>query len=252
MHKLLDYTAWERAGLTEYKRDDSFARKLRKIFKADDVDALSDDERDEIAAELGDNGDDDTGGDDHELSRLADLCVEAAEGAATRADALRYLLHTARGRSLAAAHAKHMKGNNMPTKIDVNSVTEADLEKAIRKYAQGLYPSLSPAKAFSECFCADTEEGRALRKAHAAIRDSQFAKATLMPILPVSTSVGGTRADDQSVNNPKPALDQITELANRMRAASPDLSHAQAFARAYAANPELARREREENRPRAV
>jgi hypothetical protein len=50
-------------------------------------------------------------------------------------------------------------------------------------------------------------------------------------------------------HNPKTALAQLKALADEQRKRSPSLSEAGAFAQVYAAHPELAARERAENRP---
>jgi len=60
--------------------------------------------------------------------------------------------------------------------------------------------------------------------------------------------VGGAEARD--VNDPKSALAQLNELAEDQRKRAPSKSTAQLFAEVYAMRPDLAAKEREENRPR--
>jgi hypothetical protein len=66
----------------------------------------------------------------------------------------------------------------------------------------------------------------------------------MMQITPVF--VGGEDARD--VNDPKAALKQLTDLAEEQHRRAGG-SFAQAFATVYAQHPELAKRERAENRP---
>jgi hypothetical protein len=100
--------------------------------------------------------------------------------------------------------------------------------------------------------CVLNDRGILLRKAIAAARDAQFVSrtskaATLMPLMP--TQVGGASA--RAVDRSTAAIDQLNAMAEMMRAASPEMTLAQAFERAYAdpANRDLVERERKENRP---
>ena len=61
-------------------------------------------------------------------------------------------------------------------------------------------------------------------------------------------TLGGAEARD--VNDPKSALAQLNELAEDQRKRAPSKSTAQLFAEVYAMRPDLAAKEREENRPR--
>jgi hypothetical protein len=63
------------------------------------------------------------------------------------------------------------------------------------------------------------------------------------------TQVGGAAALD--VNDGKDAYAQLKELAEALRQRAPELTLEGAFARAYAENPQLAAKERLQNRPGA-
>jgi hypothetical protein len=112
------------------------------------------------------------------------------------------------------------------------SISEAEMTTLITAYAKHLHPDMKPDAAFAKVFTANDETGIAFRQA------VQIAKglALVMPVY-----VGGDAA--LAVDDPADALAQIEELVEQQRAAHPELSKAQVFAKVYAANPELARRE---------
>jgi hypothetical protein len=110
-------------------------------------------------------------------------------------------------------------------------------------------------------FEAQDERGIVLRKAIAAARDAQFVsrtstlskaegmpgRATLTPLV-----TGGRAAG--AVDNPKSALAVLQALVDEQRRQFPALSESMAWQRVYEHpdNADLARREREENRPTAA
>ena len=94
-------------------------------------------------------------------------------------------------------------------------------------------------------------EGVTLRKAIMAARDAAFLKAgTLMPIAP--TQVGGAAARDVDADKEGDAYQQLVAMAEKMRAASPEMTLAQAFERTYSSPEykELAELERRQARSR--
>jgi hypothetical protein len=279
MRKMLDYTAWERAGLAKYKRrDDPFARYC-KIFKGGSAfeDEIDDDEVDREAAD--DNGDTDNGdtseGAQH-ISALADLIAEATSGEVSREDALQWLLHDRNGRSLAQAHKRQMKKEKQPmltfSKIvkdlgivqvakgivlhgrsDGTSITEQELTKAITDHAVRLHPNLRPDAAFAKVYADDTTEAEILRRACQIVKDAALSKSMLLT-MPQTSSVGASGTADQTVNSPKAAIEQLQALADEQRRRSPDLTKEQAFSRVYQdpKNAGLAARERRESRLRLI
>ena len=130
------------------------------------------------------------------------------------------------------------------------SVTGDEFASLVQKRAVSLYPALRPDVAFSKLYCAQTPEGELLRRADNIIKHETFAKAgtTLMPTAPMQ--VGGD--DARAVSDPRSALAQLNAMAEKMRAASPELSPAVAFSRVYqdSTNKTLAARERAEARAR--
>jgi hypothetical protein len=262
-----------RAALHKYGRDRVAIRKDRDDDGGDDdrrrfdLDSLSDDDlgalADQIAERIGDDGDTDTkaGLNRHEVDKLADLVVEASGDQWQRPQALHWLMHTRNGAAtlhrLRGGVAKRLTNKRKETKpmetykvMDIpriakaiandgrTSLTEAQLTEAITCYGKACFPDLRPDKAFAKVFSSDDEVGITFRKA------IQIAKG-MMPIIPVFV-------DADSVNDPVNALEELERLVERMRAAEPALSKAQAFAKVYAANPQLAAAERRQNRPRAV
>ncbi|HMF28917.1 MAG TPA: hypothetical protein VKE42_09100 [Candidatus Cybelea sp.] len=206
-----------------------------------------------------DDGDDDDGDDgeravEHHASKVADLLTES-KSFPSREVALRYLLHHKDGQAL--LH-RMRKGANMAKKDtwqsiakeygviavakmiaddgDAHGLGEAELTQLATEHAVKAYPGKKPDAAFAALY----SESLDLRKA------LQIAKLTLADIVPVF--VGGEAA--RSPNDPKDALGQLNELVAKQRERHPEMTPAQAFARVYADNPELARREREENTPR--
>jgi hypothetical protein len=119
---------------------------------------------------------------------------------------------------------------------DARGLGEAELTALATEHAQKAYPNLSADRAFARLH----SESLDLRK---ALTVAKLAPANIMP-----SFVGGQEARD--VDNPKSALNQLNRLVAEQRERFPQMSEAQVFARVYANNPELAKREREENTPR--
>jgi hypothetical protein len=107
--------------------------------------------------------------------------------------------------------------------------------------------------AFSRTFSSDTADGLLMRKAHAKVKEANCPSLTVGKAhLPSPTQVGGKDATDVSTDGSK-AYQQLAAMAEQLRASSPYMTFAQAFARVYTQpeNAELAEAERRGNRPRA-
>jgi hypothetical protein len=138
--------------------------RLKRIFKVDGVEDLDDDDEIDTVPQGGAR--------DHHLSRLADLVAEASDGKLDRADALHWLLHTARGRAV-AVHHKQAKGFPMPNRADEleavvkgcggfqklckaisagrhGDITERELTLMATGYAVNRHPELSFEQAFAK------------------------------------------------------------------------------------------------------
>jgi hypothetical protein len=118
------------------------------------------------------------------------------------------------------------------------TITEHALTKAIGDYASlTKRDGETREMAFARVFAAQHDVGETFRKAVA------LAKAQ-----PASSD------DTDADTDTDTAMAQLRALVDRMRAAFPELSEAQLFARVYEdpANDALAKRERAENRPVAV
>ena len=126
------------------------------------------------------------------------------------------------------------------------NVSERELTSLISSAAE------AEGSSFSKIFSAQDERGTTLRKAIQVARDTGWVKASqwqgqLMPLLPTATTV-----PISETNNPVRALDQLNAMAEKMRAASPEMTPAKAFERTYMdpANAALVARERAEARAR--
>jgi hypothetical protein len=120
-------------------------------------------------------------------------------------------------------------------------LTEAQFTKLATDAAQLAYPNDRPDKAFVKYF-----------EAHQVVREAHRVVKGLALILPLQ--IGGQAAVDAADSDPEDALGQIMQIVEAQRARDPEmakLSKEQAFAKIYAAHPELAARERAQNRPRA-
>jgi hypothetical protein len=114
-------------------------------------------------------------------------------------------------------------------------------------------PGESVGSAFSRVFSADTADGLLLRKAHAKVKEANCPSLSVNKAhLPSPTQVGGKDATDVNTDGSK-AYQQLAAMAEQLRASSPYMTFAQAFARVYSQpeNAELAEAERRANRPRA-
>jgi hypothetical protein len=87
-------------------------------------------------------------------------------------------------------------------------------------------------QSFEQVFCGSGADAVELRKAVARCRDDAFLKAgTLMPVLPTQTdSLAAARDVDSDAPD---AYRQLVAMAEKMRAASPGMTLAQAFERTY-------------------
>lgn len=191
------------------------------------------------------------------------ICV--ADPTIGKADALRWLLNTAHGRALFRLHKAHEHEEPTMTREEmvadiakrgavpvakaivdggIPGFSEHEFTGMVHKQAQAERRAGETAdQAFARYFSADTDEGRTIRKAH------QMTKRFPDTMPTAAVQVGGETAFN--VNDPKDALAQLYKLAAALRAASPELTIAQAFSRVYTAteNAELVARERMQNRP---
>jgi hypothetical protein len=205
---LKQYDTWMRDRMTKY---DDLQQRYERIFKADESDVddepetdIDDDRLDGDADDErldGDNGDND----EHLISTLADLMVEAgsADGEVTREDALQYLLHSERGQQLvsrmaaARKRANNRKGFTMNRSEQLRAVvkqagglgplcqkivkrgsaemSEAELVGMITSFAKATYPGMDDSRAFSKMFCGP--DGETLRRAVEVAKATQFANS---------------------------------------------------------------------------
>jgi hypothetical protein len=240
--------------------------RVGKTFKQ----ALAELERgDEAVDDVEQDDDDDDEDDDNAISNdLLDKVVQMFEGKLSRAEALQFICGNPVGRELHRSHVRGNggvhKGDTMITEAVVKEFTAkrlAELDalgpvavaKAVVKHgadlkvdehqfvglvtksAQKQHPNLSAASAFSKMFAAPTEDGVLLRKAHKLVKEM----ATLTPMVS-----GGLDEQRDVISNTEQseAYRQLQEFAEKQRATAPWLSSAQAFERAFKANPELARK----------
>jgi hypothetical protein len=129
---------------------------------------------------------------------LADLVVEASGGKLDRSVALDWLLHSPTGNALAARHKKAdaepaketmtMTRDQHLQKIaehgvvalakmlaedgDSRGISETEFTALVTAEAKRAHPQLSEAQAFAKVFSASTDDGAALRRAHATIKNA--------------------------------------------------------------------------------
>jgi hypothetical protein len=188
------------------------------------------------------------GGNDHHLSRLADLVSEASDGKMDRPASLRWLIHDKAGRMFARMHKQGDDGMNREQRFEKAVRDHGVIEICKTAVEQGFVPcsehvlTAELTKYAAEQFKLPGD--RAFAKLYAeeiAVRKA-IAIAKAMPIQVDFTppmQVGGE--DARAVNDPSKAVAQLQELG---RSRWPDASEAQQFARAFAdpANAELARK----------
>jgi len=224
----IDYTAWDRIGSELQKR-------FGRIFKNDGAD-------DEGETDNGDNGDN-----DHVVSQIADLLVQAgsSDGPVDRETALRWLLHSKDGRALLvqlspyrkAVARTNRKGFQMPTRQEVlkgyvrsaggviplckrivakgtTDITEHELVSLLVTELKRAEPDLSDAQAFTKAFTGPS--GAMLQQA------VQVAK--------VAQVIGN---DDDDDDDAAAALEELQRLADAHQRKHPELTGQQAFARVF-------------------
>jgi hypothetical protein len=233
--------------------------------RIDDIDDdRIDDDRDDDR--LDDDSDNDSGDDNssnngnrnrHVVDELADLLVEGGtpDGEITRAQALRWLMHSARGTALVSRMAAHRKrkaltmnrseqlrsvvkqaGGLMPLCKRIaatgrGAVTEHELTQLVVDAAKRQHPDLSDAQAFTKMFCGPA--GAVLQKAVAVSKAAQVA------------------GDDDDDEDAAAALDQLHRLAERHHHDNPELTPDQSFARVFADPRNAALAQRAHRRPAA-
>jgi hypothetical protein len=199
----------------------------------------------------------------------------------SREEAKHFLLHDAHGRTLLrdtgadidsladhlveASNKRAINKSNEVPKMDINKmnatlreVGEHGFSAMVQKYADSVRrPNETQAQAFNRVFSADDAEGLAIRKCWRISKGVVPADAAEREY-GRGRSVGyasGALDDDEAAEEAEgvedDALEELEELAADERKRNPRLSKAQAFAKAYSAHPEIAARERRQNRPRA-
>ena len=118
---------------------------------------------------------------------------------------------------------------------NVRAMGEAEYTRIVTDYAKRLHPDLSRERAFNKVFTADDDAGQAIRKMWQVSKEGDL------------ESDG--RDGEPSVEDDEDAMEELEELAEQERRRS-GTSKAVAFTKVYEANPELAARERRQNRPR--
>jgi hypothetical protein len=118
---------------------------------------------------------------------------------------------------------------------NVRSMGESEYVRLVTDYARKQYPTLTKEQAFCKVFEASDSEGQATGTSGKIAQQG------------VDDDEAANEAED--VEND--ALDELETLAAEERRRNPKLSKAQAFTKAYSDNPELAAKERRQNRPRA-
>lgn len=171
------------------------------------------------------------------ISYLADLIVEAGQGAVSRSEALAWILTNRHGRAAATHLTTKREVPNMDRMTkNVIAMGEAEYTRIVTDYAKRLYPELSRERAFSKVFTADDAESVAIRKYW------QISKQG------VADEPADERDDDEDDTD---ALEELNELAEQERRRASGMSKYAAFAKVYQDNPALAAKERRQNRPRA-
>ena len=242
----IDYTAWDRIGSELQKR-------FGRIFKNDGAD-------DEGETDNGDNGDN-----DHVVSQIADLLVQAgsSDGPVDRETALRWLLHSKDGRALLVQLSPYLKavartnrkGFQMPTRQEVlkgyvrsaggvvplckrivakgtTDITEHELVSLLVTELKRAEPDLSDAQAFTKAFTGPS--GAMLQQA------VQVAK--------VAQVIGN---DDDDDDDAAAALEELQRLADAHQRKHPELTGQQAFARVFSDPRHAALAHRAHKRPTA-
>lgn len=131
-----------------------------------------------------------------------------------------------------------------------HGLTEHELVELITSQAVREHPGMSPAQAFEKAFTVQTEEGTLLRQAVAISKGTM----SIEPMqtggaLPQRSGSSPRRKTDPADGLPTSAYGELQALVAEQRQRSPEMTPEQAFAAVYTANPELAARERQENRP---
>jgi hypothetical protein len=204
----------------------------------------------------------------HPKLEQAVAALIAANPSLTRQQAAHHLLHTHDGRALARHLSDITKGTTTMTRAEemremrdfakqhggMNSIAKHIVAKGTTTLTEHEFTSLlmesaklnkmageSDGSAFSRIFSAP--ENVELRKAHAI---SKSTPAPLMSIEPVQVAAA-VDADDSAT-----AYAELEKRAGELRTAKPELSAAQAFAKAFTENPALASRAHRRPTPDAL
>jgi hypothetical protein len=241
----VDRGAGEGVRVVLMKRAEPHAESYEKylqIFTTSKADAAGDGGND-----AGDRSDENTGLANHPAVRLATLLVVSGKFS-NIGDALDYLLNKPAGQALLT----RLKAADQPAKdapMDSihsimkdggiarvcaqivqkgrTTISEEDIVSAVGKIAVERWPELSEAQGFTKIFTASTDEARVLQKA------ISIAKLSPFDIQP--TMVGGVNAMHEANDSTEQseAYRQLEAMAEKMRAARPELSAASAFANVF-------------------
>jgi hypothetical protein len=170
-----------------------------------------------------------TSGDENTVAARALRWLLRAGKFANEADALDWLINHPRGHAFLQRNAAHFGKRQRPAPKPAAAVTitSEQLVEAAKVHAVEKYGG-PPDVAFVKLLQSDDGDGTSFRRVNAKLRHRELYGA--------------------SASGPRPAFDAVTAKAVELRKADPKLSQAQAFAKAYADNPELRERERSERR----
>jgi hypothetical protein len=200
----------------------------------------------------------------HHAEVVADLLLRAGDGRfPDHASALYYVLHTPRGAALlrrlspnkltkkgrtSMTHDRAEELSAICKRYGIGAIakkvvddcpgglSEHEMTKLITEAAQREHPGLSSASAFARIYSESSDRGMLLRKAVGACKT--FATQT-------------QPAHRQAVGSSGSAYDALLRKADELRVRDPSLSREMAFSKVFTApeNAELARAERQQNRP---
>jgi hypothetical protein len=269
---LVDRGAGEGVSVLYSKRNRPRRSRFYEVFKNVDFSKL----KTNSSPLEGEIEDINTGDDAHDSEKLPGqmeefvTALQVANPTLSRQDAVRYLLHGAHGRATAQHIATTFKAKEpvmdratelqsivkshggiqamaklfVAANKSIGNVTEHEFTKLMHDEAQKTRQANErPDQAFARFY--SSPESLELRKA-IQICKSVPSSAPLMSFEP--TQVGGA---DVSVNDSAKAYAQLTDMAEAMRAKSPDLTIAQCFARVFTDTANAALAAKAHRRPNA-
>ena len=136
-----------------------------------------------------------------------------------------------------ARKVKHKEPNMDHMTKNVRAMGEHEYTRIVADYAKRLYPELTRERAFAKIFTEDSDEARAIRKMW------QVSKGSDRPLNAVDEP-------DDDEDDDEDALEELNRLAEEQRRRENGMTKEAAFVKVYLANPKLAAKERQQNRPR--